>query len=147
MDRDPRWITAQRASDDPRGHAPFRAWGCRRAPRQHKDNAVPDYGRINPRSIASMARLPKTAYDVDPVTRRPDRSAGGWTLLPAYHQRYYYYSQYGNAGRNAISSHQHNFPHGQVPLPERLYATQPDSKVAGRHSAGPRPTADVGTDP
>jgi len=144
---DPRWVLSQRESDDPRGHAPFRAWGCRRAERVHTAHAVPDYGRINPRSVRSIARLPKTSAEVDPVTRQKGRFAGGWTLLPAYHQQYYFYTQYGNAGRNAISAHQHNFPHGQVPLPERLYATQPDSKVTLARNPAPRAHVDVGTDP
>lgn len=118
-------------TDDYRADCNFRAWGSRRvrpatAASSHataqREFHMP--GAVNPRSLRTIAKLPRTAHRVDPVYRsgyEPKRAAGGWSFLAPYHEQYQFYRSYGNAGQHALSSHYHNFPMGAVPKPERVY--------------------------
>ena len=130
--------------DDIRGQSVIRAWGCRRV-KTTKQEEVPHYGRVNPKSLKSVARLPKTAVEVDPVVRQSLRSAGGQSLAPAYHQRFEYYTKYGNAGYNATTSQHHNFPIGKPPMPTRIYSQEPLTRCTKIRPSTARAKVSVGT--
>jgi hypothetical protein len=122
--------------DDERADRAFRPWGSRRVAVSdaRPGSAQPFHqpGVINPRSLRTISRLPHTALDVDSVYREPKRACGGWSFIRPFYQQYEYYREYGNAGAHALSSHHHNFPTGEVPIPARIYGgevSQRNTKV------------------
>jgi hypothetical protein len=129
---------------DPRSDAAFRAWGSRRVmksdvvrrdvrcssaggARVSDSRFAP--GQINVRSLQRIARLPASTHGVDPVFREPARSAGGHTFLTPYHMQYQYYKRFGNAGCHDLTSSHHNFPVGNVPLPQHVYTDGAQTRV------------------
>lgn len=153
----------QQSDVDPRSDQVFRAWGCRRAPKTSlgpsqqrpasaggvASGGLPSYhtyapGRINPRSLTRIARMPSSAYDTDPIHREPMRAAGGHTFLMPYHMQYQYYKSYGNGGCHDLTSAHHNFPFGDVPVPQRIYGGRPECHVTKVRNTRPKTYATVG---
>jgi hypothetical protein len=101
--------------DDPRSVAPMRAWGCRKVnPNQRPSSAFLEHRNHR------MPNLPQAAACVDPEYV-PKRACGGHSQAIPYHQRYGYYGSFSAAGRNALTSHKHNLPLGNVPTPDTVF--------------------------
>ena len=133
--------------NDPRGSGAFCGWGSRhvRAADARPATAVPYHlpGRINPRSLRTIPKFPAAVRDTEPVLRRePRRACGGHTFIKPYFEQYSYYRVYGNAGHAALSSHHHNFPVGDVPVPQHLYGDEPQC-AAGALRRRPRSSRTV----
>ena len=85
----------------------FQAWGAKDVLRMPKRGATV-HGR--PR-----ATMPASARSVDPTTRPVSkRSAGGWTLTPAYNRCYGYYKSFGTSPVG--------YPGGAPPEPSKVYS-------------------------
>lgn len=135
--------------DDDRTDCAFRAWGSRRvmARDARPGSAQPFHqpGVVNPKSLRTVSRLPTSAHDVDIVYRgESKRAAGGWTFIRPFNEQYQYYKSYGNAGANALSSHHHNFPLGDVPIPQRIYSDESLSRVTKVQNSQPKRFNSVG---
>jgi hypothetical protein len=137
------------ARDDDRADQSFRAWGSRRvrivSARPGSASVFHQPGVVNPHSLRTMSRLPRTAYQVDAIFREPKRAAGGWSFIRPFHQQYEYYRNYGNAGAHALSSNHHNFPAGDVPVPSRIYSAEPQNRITTIRANRPRRSQSVGT--
>lgn len=137
--------------DDDRSDCAFRAWGSRRvsssAARPGSGSSYHQPGVVNPRSVTTTSRLPATSVEVDSIFREPKRAAGSWSFTKPFFQQYEYYKTYGNAGCHALSSHHHNFPVGDVPVPSRVYSAEPQSRVTKVRNPAPRQYQSIGTSP
>lgn len=86
------------------------AWGRRTASTVRRYHGAIDVGRINPVAVQAGARVKFDRYVPT------QRQVGGWSTTAPYYMHYSYYRQYGNAGRNAVTAHVHNFPSASVPI-------------------------------